>query len=124
MLTACLLVLLGVCPKHPVKPAQVSFSVAAAALTFGDIAQTVDHADRCKQISPCIFTEHDPLERPFVTHGRAVAYSSATAELLGVAWLGSRLKNSNNRVARKLWWLPQAIEIGGHLWGIAASNRS
>jgi hypothetical protein len=51
------------------------------------------------------------------TWGR-MAPLGAVQEVVGI-WLGTEMKRSRNRFVRKVWWLPQAVGIGGNLSGTA-----
>jgi hypothetical protein len=51
------------------------------------------------------------------TWGR-MAPLGAAQEVVGI-WLGTEMKRSRNRFVRKVWWLPQAVGIGGNLSGTA-----
>jgi len=49
---------------------------------------------------------------------RARMYATVAAENLGVAYLSYRLKKSQHRRLRRLWWLPQTISISAHGAGV------
>ena len=49
---------------------------------------------------------------------RARMYGTVAAENFLAAYLAYRLKKSQHRRLRRLWWLPQTISIGGHAGGV------
>jgi len=53
----------------------------------------------------------------YPTWGR-MAPLGAAQEVVGI-WLGTEMKRSRNHFVRKIWWLPQAVGIGGNLSGTA-----
>lgn len=55
--------------------------------------------------------ELDPLVRPF-SHSAAI-YPALQVSPVAMDYLAARLMHSNNRIIRKLWWVPQAAGIAG-----------
>jgi hypothetical protein len=53
----------------------------------------------------------------YPTWGRMVPLG-AVQEVVGI-WLGTEMKRSRNHFFRKIWWVPQAVGIGGNLSGTA-----
>lgn len=109
----CLLALLMLC--HPNK-FQFGLNTTAVTLTMVDAWVTQ------RNFALPEHYEENPLARPFVSHGPTLAYASSTIEMLSMAYLGARMKRSHNWT-RRIWWLPQAAEIGGHAWGLETSLR-
>lgn len=107
-MSACLLILLGFC--HPTK-AQILLNAGTAAVTVVDTYST----QRNFSLGPHP-SEDNRLARPFETHGAGVAYAAAAGEAAFDAWLAHKLKESHNRVLRRIWWMPQAASIAGHAW--------
>lgn len=111
MHTACLFVLLGLC--QPTRAQVILGAVNSSAIAFDSISTqtrmgTLDSRGEFRQ-------EGNPVARPFVNHGPAIAYASAAGEALATAWLADKMKHSSNRVLRKIWWLPQTVSIGSHV---------
>lgn len=61
--------------------------------------------------------ELNPLQRPFQTHGKAVAYTSAVAETYLYTYLGDRMKHSRYKIVRALWFVPPAFMVQAHVRG-------
>lgn len=61
--------------------------------------------------------EINPITRPFQSHGKPLAYVSTVAGVVGVEALAYRMKQSNNRVIKRLWWVPQVMLVGASSWG-------
>jgi hypothetical protein len=57
------------------------------------------------------------LTGPYPTWKR-MAPLGAVQEIAGI-WLGTEMKRSRNRFFRRVWWVPQAVGIGGNLSGAA-----
>jgi hypothetical protein len=58
------------------------------------------------------WSEADPLARPFVRLP-APAYLTVVVAFTGMISMASlRMHNSSNQWERRLWWVPQAIQIG------------
>jgi len=60
--------------------------------------------------------ERNPLIRPFVHNSGTLAAESA-AEVWLMAFVGDRMKHSNHPIFRKVWWLPQTLNIAAKLAG-------
>jgi len=68
--------------------------------------------------------EANPVTRPFVDGMPQPLVSAVSAGgVLGLGWLAHRMHQSNNRVLRKIWWVPQAIQ-GGADFGCAVENAA
>jgi hypothetical protein len=67
------------------------------------------------------FQEHNPLLKPGVRHPVALAADVAVGSLFS-AWLAHQMRFSKHMILRKTWWLPQTMEIGAGIWGIASSK--
>lgn len=95
------------------------------ALAFADAAQT-EHYWKLAQPTierpiPGYFRERNPLARPFIGHPAAL-YSADAAYIIGTAWLAHRMRTSNNKFLRKIWWVPQVAGSGGAVFGIVATR--
>lgn len=67
--------------------------------------------------------ETDPLARP-VTNLPTPAY--ATLSMMGAAgvdWFGLKLQGSRHPWVRRVWWVPQVVQIQGNMLGARASSR-
>lgn len=62
--------------------------------------------------------EEDPLARPIVKLPTPAYFAVGYTEAAAVDWLGLRMYRS--RRWHRFWWVPQALQIGGNLFG--ASN--
>ena len=60
--------------------------------------------------------ERNPLMRPFVHNSGTIAAESA-AEVWLMAFIGDRMKHSNHPLLRKIWWLPQTLNISAKVTG-------
>jgi hypothetical protein len=58
------------------------------------------------------FIEHDPLARPFVTLPGPAYVALAMALTAGISIGSLKLQKSPNRFVRRLWWVPQTVQIG------------
>lgn len=58
--------------------------------------------------------ELNPLLRPFA--GSAAIYGAIQAGPLATDWLALKMRASQNKTFRKLWWLPQTLTTGFHIW--------
>lgn len=112
---ACLFAFYLFC--HP-QPAPAMLTLTQSALVAADLRQTA----RNREAYGTGFQELNPLARPIVNAGPAAMAVAGYAEVAGTAWLAQRLRRSGNRVARRIWWLPQALGIAGHAWGLAVSR--
>lgn len=79
--------------------------VQAAALA--DVTNTL----RLRQEDPG-WVENDPLARPFVRLPTPAYLTVAEAFTFMISVAGLRMHNSSNRRELRLWWVPQAIQIG------------
>lgn len=69
------------------------------------------------------FNEYDPLARPFVKLPTPAYYSAAIALTTGTNWLALKMAHSSHRWERSIWWLPQAMQISGNVWGYQFTLR-
>lgn len=60
--------------------------------------------------------ERNPLMRPFM-HNSGVLAVETIGEVWIVAFIAERMKHSQHSLLRKAWWLPQALDISGKLFG-------
>jgi hypothetical protein len=58
--------------------------------------------------------ELNPLLRPFA--GSAAIYGAIQAGPLATDWLALKMRASQNKTFRRLWWLPQTLTTGFHIW--------
>lgn len=69
------------------------------------------------------FREDNPLSRPLVNLP-APAYVAASLGLVTLNnWLALKLKRSDNRVLRRIWWVPQLVQISGNVAGAVYTRR-
>jgi hypothetical protein len=79
----------------------------------GIVTRTDVRNGRNAEINPLVRS----LTGPYPTWNR-MAPLGAAQEIVGI-WLGTEMKRSQNRFFRKVWWVPQAVGIGGNLSGAA-----
>lgn len=58
--------------------------------------------------------ELNPFLRPFA--GSAAIYGAIQAGPLATDWLALKMRSSQNKTFRRLWWLPQTLTTGFHIW--------
>jgi hypothetical protein len=58
--------------------------------------------------------ELNPFLRPFA--GSVAIYGAIQAGPLATDWLALKMRRSENTTFRKLWWLPQTLSTGFHIW--------
>lgn len=106
----CILVLMSLCSTVHDRPVMLMAAGAGAAMT-ADYARTVtmlrSHPD---------LREGDPITRPFIQHP-AAAIPFGIGYALAGAWIAHRMRTSRNSVVRRLWWLPQSVQIGSNVAG-------
>jgi hypothetical protein len=91
-------------------------TAATASVTVVDVQLTQYYLHRDpwrRELNP-IFGPHP---------SRARMYATVAAENLGAAYLAYRLKKSQHRRLRRLWWLPQTLVITGHGVGLVVTVR-
>lgn len=69
------------------------------------------------------FRELNPIARPFVSH-RAKMYPVWLGEAYATHWLAQRLRRSEKKWLRRLWWTPYALNLGINAWGVQQNVRS
>lgn len=99
-------------PKLPKKP-WIALSLGVYAAAAWDM-----HSTHMKNYQGCLvsYCESDPLARPFLRLPAPAYYISGFALTTGVNWLSWRMGRSPR--LHRIWWLPQALSIGGNTWGI------
>jgi hypothetical protein len=125
----------GVCvaaspPDAPV-PTAVYTAHSAASITYWSkrnitliavdaIAKSADEFFTMRNAGRTNFEEHDPLARPFVTHGRAIAGASEGLLFAAEVLTSYKLhRHGHPKIAKAILLLG----IGGNTVGIATSNR-
>jgi len=111
-MTTCMLFLI-LCQSRP----GAVLNVAHAAAAFTDTWSTQRYLDNCIQPGRRCW-ERNLVTRPFQSHGKPLAYVTTGLGVVGVSAIAHRMRRSDNRVIRRIWWLPQAALIGAHAWGI------
>lgn len=92
----------------------ISLVVADAA------AKSVDMIFTMRNAGAVNFQEHDPLARPFVTHGRPIAGAAQGLPFAAEVFASYELNKHGHRKAAKILLL---LGIGGNTAGIATSVR-
>ena len=91
------------------------------ALVVSDaLAKSVDMMFTMRNAGKPNFQEHDPLARPFVTHGRAIAGVAQGFLFAGEVFASYELHKHGHRKLAKVLLL---LGIGGNTAGIATSVR-
>lgn len=104
-------------PLHD-KPVMI-LAVAQASLAVTDYTTTLQLKASAKPNE--VFTEHNPVMRPFVAHGAAGLVPVIATETVLDTWLSHKMRTSPHKWERKLFWVPQAIAIGSHMWGLSVT---
>jgi hypothetical protein len=60
--------------------------------------------------------ELNPFLRPFASSDGGL-FAATQLSAGGANYLGRRMLRSQNRVLRKLWWVPQTVSVVGSLFG-------
>lgn len=98
------------------RPAPSKFYLVLAAATYA--AQTADVVTTVRSLDRGA-TEQDPIARPFAGLPHPAFYAASESWATGVNWLALRLERSPQAWKRRVWWLPQAIQVGSNAAGIA-----
>jgi len=115
MIVECILLASSLC--HALRDRPVSaLAVAQTTMVGVDYSQTEYHANHGFN-----FHEHNPLLAPLVHHPVALGTDVVVGALFS-AWLAHKMRFSKHMIFQKTWWLPQTIEIGGGICGIATSK--
>lgn len=105
-------------PVSPISKRWLALSTASELAALSDTLSTIHF----RKITGGK-TENDPLARPFVSLPTG-GYIAVTAVLSGgLGTLSHRMENSHNHVVRKLWWLPQAVQIGVNMESAIDNER-
>jgi len=101
-------------PEKPEPLVKKHFPVSWLALTLAGQAAALADCDATLHLRHNYpnFNEHDPLGRPFV-HLPAPAYIAVSVGLVSILSVASfKMNRSSNPWVRRLWWVPQTIQIG------------
>lgn len=115
MIFSCVLVLLSLCSAVHDRPVMILAGVAGAAMT-ADYARSVTMLNAHPDLR-----EANPITRPLIRHP-AAAIPFGIGYALAGAWIGHRMRKSHNSVIRRLWWLPQTLQIGTNIGGALSWN--
>jgi hypothetical protein len=102
-----------------------ALNVGHAAVAFTDVYYTQRSYDLCRVFAGCREgnIEANPLTRPFQRSGRPIAYESTHVGLTLSSFIGQKMRKSQNRVLKRLWWLPQSALLGASIYGIQSQAR-
>jgi hypothetical protein len=123
---AVLLVLLASTAAHaqefraPEKVADKKFWLTAGALTGTMLLDTRSTFEVSKRCPDCY--EANPFVAPFVRQGASTTYAAGLMFDAGVMTIAYKMKGSDNRWARRTWWVVPAALIAGH--SIAARHNN
>jgi hypothetical protein len=98
--------------RAPERVADKKFWFVAGALTTTmllDTRSTFDVSQRCPE---CY--EANPVVAPFVRQGPTATFAAGLAFDAGVMTVAARMKGSDNKWARRTWWVVPAALIVGH----------
>lgn len=120
--TLCLLALslLGCGPT--LTPTTKILSLASTVSTLADTYSTQHLGDVCDRYHWRCW-EENPLQRPFQSHGKVVAYSAAYGESVLREWMSNRMQRSNSRFVRFLSLVPRTVSIASHTQGYFHNAR-
>lgn len=91
-----------------------------ALIALDALAKSADEAFTMRNAGRTDFQEHDPLARPFVMHGRAIAGASEGLLFAGEVFTSYELhKHGHPRLAKTLL----LFGIAGNTMGVATSDR-
>jgi hypothetical protein len=96
-------------------------SYVGMSLALADSTQTMAARDYARNHG-FGFVEHDPFARPFTNLPAPVYVGLSGLTAGGFSWVGQKMQRSNHRIVRKLWWTPQAVEIGANVDGIIGTR--
>jgi hypothetical protein len=117
MIIECVFIASSLCRTVKDKPVMVVAAANAAMLTL-DYRKTLEVNN-----DPAFHAhEANPLLRPLVHHPAAM-YIDTAAQVVLFSWIGHRLRTSHSRIARMLWWLPQAASAAQGLEGYIYTSR-
>lgn len=103
----CLLLLLLSCGS----PAPTLLTATHMSLAIADVYTTQQAAKLPG------WREINPLERPFQSHGPAIAYASNITGVMITSAVAYKMRTSHTWL-RKVWWVPQVVLIGASGWGL------
>jgi hypothetical protein len=108
-------------PEAPLpNPASYWTKYNIVLISIDAIAKSADELFTMRNAGRADFEEHDPLARPFVLHGRAIAGTSEGLLFAGEVLTSYELyKHGHSKIAKALLLLG----IGGNTAGIATSTR-
>ena len=92
--------------------ADKKFWLTAGALTTTMLLDTRSTFDVSKRCPDCY--EANPVVAPFVRQGATTTYAAGLAFDAGVMTVAYKMKGSENRWARRTWWVVPAALIVGH----------
>lgn len=99
---------------HDLKNAK--FLVLTGALALSSIAD-VAATQHCVKLGTC------QEANPMMPHSRAGMYAVKSAFAVTTTFSSLGLRKSDKKLARKLWWVPQAVWIGANLYGFRTGWR-
>lgn len=115
MIVACILLSATLCRAVKDKPVMLLTAASSASLMADGITT--------KALERRGYQESDPIARFLI--GRHPTWARMTAAglplVIGETWLAERMRTSRHKWERKLWWLPQTVQIGAN-FGSAVRN--
>lgn len=114
----CVLISRTLCDAIHDKPV-LALAVIHTGMIIGDGYLTEKHAREG-------YPETDPIARALIgrypTWGRMAPIGAAW--ILGETYLAERMHRSHNRIARRLWWLPQSMGIAANGVGLTVDFQT
>jgi hypothetical protein len=107
-------------PELPVKPSPSKAWRALAAFNFTatmmDVGATINDKNNWGEY----FYERNPMAQPIVHLPNAAFATVFAVDSVGVSMIGLKLQRSER--FHRIWWLPQLLDAGSHLWGFEVST--
>jgi hypothetical protein len=100
-----------------------ALNASHAAVAFVDVYYTQRSYTLCRSLAGCNDIEANPLTRPFQQRGKLIAYNSSYVGLTLSSLIAQRMRTSQNRVLRRIWWLPQSVLLGASIYGAQSQAR-
>jgi hypothetical protein len=105
-------------PVQPSKPVKRLPTAAGKRLWLGLViaqhgAASFDAWTTRRKLQSGGYHENNPLLKPFA--GNSSLYVAVQTTPLALDFISNRMRNSDRRWLRRLWWVPQVVQTGTHL---------
>ncbi len=116
----CAMTLIFSCASKPAS----ALNLSHAAVAFTDTYFTQRSFNLCPAAGGCANVEGNPLTRPFQRNGQTLAFHSTYVGLTVAAFTAQKMRASQNRIVRRIWWLPQTLLIAGSAYGAYSQAKA